>query len=123
MTEPATLRQADPIAVGDPVIASLEIDLDEQLNFRPGLIQLTAREIRAGETSWPLSATLTLTHADHGGIGMLELCDDRRLLARWRYTLARNPAALRFEREFNRLRDGLRSGSAPAPAVAATCPI
>ncbi|MDI6750756.1 MAG: ABC transporter ATP-binding protein [Rhodocyclaceae bacterium] len=123
MTDTATLRQTESAANADPVIASLEIDLDEQLNFRTSLIQLTASAIRAGEKVWPLSAALKLTHSDHGGIGTLELTDDRRLLARWRYTLARNPAALRFEREFNRLRDSLVSGTAPAPAIAATCPI
>lgn len=123
MTDTATLRQANPDADSDPILASLEIDLDEQLNFRPSLIQLTEHGIRAGDAFWPLVATLTLTHSDHGGIGTLELCDDQRLLARWRYTLARNPAALRFEREFNRLRDSLVSKTAPVPATAATCPI
>ncbi|WP_126445281.1 ABC transporter ATP-binding protein [Sulfuricystis multivorans] len=121
--ESATLRQPESPLQSAPVIATLEIDLDEQLNFRSGLIQLTALEIRAGEKVWPLSAALTLTHSDHGGIGTLELADGQRLLARWRYTLARNPAALKFEREFNRLRDSLASGMAPAPALAATCPI
>jgi len=107
----------------DPVIATFEIDLDAQMNFRASVIELTAHEIRAGGLSWPLSPDLTLTHSDHGGIGALELCDAHRLLARWRFTLARNPAALRFERAFNRLRDSLVSGQPPAPAPVATCPI
>ncbi len=123
MTDSATLRQTDPAVTTEPVIASLEIDLDERLHFTTRVIELTAHEIRDGTTTWPLSATLTLTHSDHGGIGTLELCDDQRRLARWRYTLARNPAALRFEREFNRLRDGVISGQAPQPPIVATCPI
>ncbi len=73
--------------------------------------------------TWPISAALTLVHHDHAGVGTLELLDDQRLLARWRYTLGRNPAALRFEREFNRQRDSLTAGRPPPPAVGTACPI
>jgi ATP-binding cassette subfamily B protein len=105
------------------VLATLEIDLDEHLDFRSSQLTLTDRHISAGNQSWPLAATLTLAHHDHAGIGTLELFDGRGLLTRWRYTLSHNPAALRFEREFNRLRDSCASGLPPPPAVAATCPI
>ena len=110
----------------EQLIAWLEIDLDDQLAFRPGLIALTNRRLLAfsgAKDSWTLSAALTLVHQDHAGVGTLELEDTSGRLARWRYTLGRNPAALRFEREFMRQRDSAASGLPSSPAVAATCPI
>jgi ATP-binding cassette subfamily B protein len=112
-----------PTTGSESTLATLEIDLDARLDFRPGMLSLDATHIRFGDQSWPLSAALSLAHHDHAGIGALELSDATGLLARWRYTLSRNPAALRFERAFNRQRDSLISGLPPAPAVAATCPI
>ncbi len=104
-------------------LATFEIDLDDRLDFRPGQLTLTERRIVAGDRAWDLSAGLNLNHHDHAGLGMLELTDATGRLALWRYTMARNPAALRFEREFNRRRDSIVSGLPPPPAVAAVCPI
>ena len=120
MTATDTLLQASRAATP---LATLEIDLDERLNFRPGLLELTGRELRHGGQSWPLSPALQLIHHDHAGVGTLELVDGKRQLARWRYTLGRNPAALKFERAFLRQRDSLASGLPPPAPVAATCPI
>ncbi len=123
MTATDTLLQAPPEHGAAPALATLEIDLDAQLDFRLSQIVLTQGRLSAGDQSWDLTPALTLAHYDHGGIGTLELFDDQQRLARWRYTLSRNPAALRFEREFNRQRDSIASGRPPPPAVAATCPI
>ena len=116
MTSSDTLLQASPIA-------ALEIDLDEALNFQLGQVVLTGQEIRQGDRAWPLTAHLNLVHHDHAGVGTLELTDGKQRLARWRYTLSRNPAALKFEREFLRQRDSLANGLPPPAPVAATCPI
>ncbi|MEW6292439.1 MAG: ABC transporter ATP-binding protein [Pseudomonadota bacterium] len=107
----------------EQTLATLEIDLDARLDFRLGLLRLTERRIHSGDQSWPLTADLTVAHHDHAGVGTLELFSAHGLLARWHYTLSRNPAALRFEREFNRQRDSLVSGQPPPPAIAAICPI
>jgi len=112
-----------PTASDENSIATLEIDLDDRLDFHTDQLSLTERQIRFGERAWPISADLTLAHHDHAGVGSLELFNATGRLARWRYTLSRNPAALRFEREFNRLRDSVATGIAPPPAVTATCPI
>jgi ATP-binding cassette subfamily B protein len=115
VTAPDTLLQ--------PPLASLDIDLDASLAYRNGQLVLTRDAISDGERSWPLTANLSLTHLDHAGIGTLELDDGRQRLARWRYTMGHNPAALRFEREFTRQRDSLVSRKEPPPAVAANCPL
>jgi len=102
---------AEPLPAPSP-IATLELDLDANLRFRPGKLLLTERKIVADGASWPLSPDLRLEHHDHAGVGALELHDAHGKLAIWRYTLGHHRTALRFEREFNRLRDGL-----PAAAV------
>jgi ATP-binding cassette subfamily B protein len=117
------------LVADERTLATLEIDLDGRLEFRDGLIVLTDRRLlaRTNEAAdweaWPLTAALTLTHHDHAGVGSLELDDGTRRLALWRYTLTHNPAALRFEREFNRQRDSVASGLPPAAPAAAICPI
>jgi ATP-binding cassette subfamily B protein len=116
VTASATLLQASPLA-------TLEIDLDDKLDFRLSQLTLTATHVSDGSRDWPLTPRLTLTHHDHAGVGTLELDDGERRLACWRYSMGRNPAALKFEREFNRQRDSLASGLPPPPLVAGTCPI
>ncbi|MEW6164560.1 MAG: ABC transporter ATP-binding protein [Pseudomonadota bacterium] len=117
MTAPAPARPP-----ADAIVAILDLDLDDTLAFRPGRLVLTGSHLRCGDAAWPLSADLRLDHHDHAGVGTLELADGTRRLARWRYTLGRHRAALRFEREFNRMRDGLPAASAeeeegPEPAA------
>ncbi len=112
-----------PLSAGETLLAWLELDLDATLNFRTSLVALTNQRILTATESWPLTATARLHHVDHAGVGMLELDDGQKILARWRYTLGRNPAALRFEREFNRQRDSQASGLPPPAPVAAACPI
>ena len=66
--------------------------------------------------SWPLRDGLTLRHADHAGVGTLELHDAQRRLAAWRYTLGANGQALRLVKQFERRLDEVRRGAAPAQA-------
>ena len=108
-----TESASPPLEAGERIVATLELDLDERLMFRAGQLVLTDRRILAGPDTWqawPLSAASRLHHHDHAGIGTLELASGTARLALWRYTLGRNHAALRFEREFNRLTDGFASG-------------
>jgi ATP-binding cassette subfamily B protein len=132
---PDTLPQAAPAAAlpaleaDERQIASFDLDIDDRLAFRSGQLILTDRRLlaRIGDaaewSAWPLAAALNLGHHDHAGLGTLELDDGGRRLARWRYTLGRNPAALRFEREFTRQRDSLVSGLPPPVLEAAICPL
>jgi ATP-binding cassette subfamily B protein len=58
---------------------------------------LLAFEPGAGAwTDFALAVGQSLKLSDHGGLAFLELFDASRRLARWRFTLACNPAAVRL---------------------------
>jgi len=112
---PPSLRPelAQLLAGGESVLAWLELDLDARLHFGRGAVVLTERRVLArapGETAWrdwPLRPQLSLRHADHAGVGSLELSDATARLAEWRYTLGHNVAALRLIRQFERQASGV----------------
>lgn len=99
------------------VLATLEVDIDAEMRFKTGALALTDRRLLAwldGHwTDWPLAEGMVLRHADHAGIGTLELLDRQARLALWRFTLAQQGAVLAFIARFERLQAG-----APAPAEA-----
>jgi ATP-binding cassette subfamily B protein len=114
----------------ESVLAAVEIDLDAQLRFRPGLLAVTEHRLlakapgEAGWNEWPLQPGLELVHHDHAGVGSLELHDRSGRLAHWRYTLGRNPAALRLIAQFAQQCDALVSGTpveAPELPVCDSC--
>ncbi|PKO34776.1 MAG: ABC transporter [Betaproteobacteria bacterium HGW-Betaproteobacteria-7] len=131
------------VHTGETIQAWLETDLDDRLNFAPGLLVLTERRLLTwpatdGNVSeWPLNAGWRLDHHDHAGVGTLELLDPAGRRACWRYTLGRNLAALRLITEFDLQRDSLSSGQpilrpsedvcpkckAPLPPGEDECPI
>jgi len=63
------------------VLATLEVDLDQQLRFVKGLVVLTNQRLLscAGTeqvwTSWDLQAGQKLLHHDHAGVGHIDLLD------------------------------------------------
>ncbi|MCB1978513.1 MAG: ABC transporter, partial [Burkholderiaceae bacterium] len=95
------------LASDENVRATLEVDLSETLQFASGLLVLSERRLLARNydgawREWTLAPGLGLRLVDHGGVGTLELHDDARRIALWRFTLAQNPAAQRLLREFER---------------------
>ena len=116
------------LAAGEKTQAWLEIDLDTRLQFAAGLVIVTDRRLLArapgnGEwQAWPLRAGLALNHHDHAGVGALELVDETGRLANWRYTLARNLAALRVINEFDLHRDSIVSGQPVLRSTDDICP-
>ena len=119
------------LASDENVLASLQVDLDAQARFAPGLLVLTDRRLLAcgaSDTSsspwsgWPLDDGLVLRQAEHAGIGLLELNDPRQRLERWRYTLAQQTQALRLLAAFERLQRSRAEGAAIAGPEAALCP-
>lgn len=103
---------------GENVLATLLVDLTEQLNFAESEIFLTSTRlmVRKGAgtwDSWPLAEDLTLKHQDHAGVGSLELLGPGERLARWNFTLKQNAAALKLLEQFEQLRlSMLRTGEA-----------
>ncbi|KAB2923858.1 MAG: ABC transporter ATP-binding protein [Dechloromonas sp.] len=116
------------LSAGETVQAWLETDLDDRLNFSQGLVLLTEGRLLAWTSStaaaeeWSLAAGLRLDHHDHAGVGTLELFDAAGRLACWRYTLARNLAALRLIGEFDLQRDSVASGQPVARPSEDFCP-
>eukprot|EP01031_Cornospumella_fuschlensis_P006617 gene6617-8229_t len=110
---PQTAALQGRLLAGENVVATLEVDLDAQARFAQGLIALTNSRLLAFDPaagSWaehPLAPGQSLKLSDHGGLAFMELFDARQRLARWRFTLAGNPAAVRlvdaFDREVQRL--------------------
>jgi ATP-binding cassette subfamily B protein len=94
------------LADDETLLSWVEIDLDQRLKFQPGLVAATDRRLLArnsadnGWESWVYGPQLTLSLTDHAGAAVLELHDDAARLAVWRFTLARNPAALRLLAQF-----------------------
>ncbi|MFG6432772.1 ABC transporter ATP-binding protein [Roseateles sp. LYH14W] len=110
---PQTAALQGRLLAGENVVATLEVDLDAHGQFAQGLIALTNARLLAFEPAsgtWSdhrLEPGQTLKLSDHGGLAFLELFSADKRLARWRFTLACNPAAVRlvdaFEREQQRL--------------------
>ena len=116
----------------ETLLVALELDLDEKLHFRRGLLLLSDRRLLACPADpsatwqeWPLRAGLSLQHHDHAGIGTLELLDSTgapRRLAHWRYTLEQNVAALRLIEKFDKQLQIVLSGRPQEAEEVVACP-
>ena len=114
--DPVGTRQGEIEAVSDAlksrlttaenVLATLAVDLDNELRFSSGLVALTdhrllARDATGAWREWPLSEPGIALHLiDHAGIGTLELQGAQGQLARWHYTLEQQASALRLLKLF-----------------------
>ncbi|MBS4099031.1 MAG: ABC transporter ATP-binding protein [Sulfuricella sp.] len=118
----------DRLEAGEEILAWMELDLDERLQFTHGLVVATDRRLLArapdGDAwnQWGYRAGLELLHSDHAGVGTLELRDADARLARWRHTLAMNLAALRLVSQFELQVAAFVSGEPVAPTVEGICP-
>ncbi|MEK8032256.1 ABC transporter ATP-binding protein [Ideonella sp. DXS29W] len=125
---PPAAPVAAPLDAGDNVLASLQVDLDENLRFADGQLVLSERALfaRLGPTApwqrYELSPELTLRHHDHAGVGTLEMADAQRLLVRWRFTLGANVQALRLVKRFEQLQQARAQGVAPEGDDPTRCP-
>lgn len=116
------------LGTDETVLAVLETDLDARLHFAPGVVCLTDRRLLAVEGpevgAWTLTPERSLSLGDHAGLATLALQSPDGTLARWRFTLACNPAALRLLRQLDDLRARQRAGAGSVTAVdeEARCP-
>ncbi len=142
MTHEASLTQSsdslpqawrDEIAAfaekGESVSAWLEIDLDDRLNFVPGIMLLTRHGLRAkskNQATWQsfeYRPGLELQRSDHAGVGRLTLTDATGRLGYWLYTLKHNNAAMRLASSFEK-QCGAFLGESPEPIdEEALCPV
>jgi ATP-binding cassette, subfamily B, bacterial len=116
-----------PLSPGETPLAQLALDLDAQLCFVAGELVLTGERLlsRSGDGPWqtfPLQPELTLRHADHAGVGTLELCSATERLVRWRFTLAVNVQALRLVKRFEQLQAARIQGCAIEGEDPTRCP-
>jgi len=106
-SEEASAALESRLIPAENVLATLPVDLDEELRFASGLLALTDRRLLVRNpggawSEWALPAAgLELQLSDHAGIGTLDLLDDKGRLARWRYTLAQQAAALKVQKLFD----------------------
>ncbi|MFT4195384.1 ABC transporter ATP-binding protein [Ottowia sp.] len=111
-----------PLRPSENVLGSLEVDLNRHLRFAHGTILITDQRLitrfpdETGWHAWGLRADLSLAHHDHAGVGTLALRDANGELAVWRYTLGRNPAALKLLGQFEQALAAATGGpAAPLP--------
>ncbi|MES2888471.1 MAG: ABC transporter ATP-binding protein [Pseudomonadota bacterium] len=104
-------QQHAPLAPDETVLASVGLDVDDQLHFGQGALVLTqwrllALPVRppgaaaAAWAGWSLTPKLAVRLSDHAGVSTFELHDHQRRLGLWRFTLGRNVAALRLVKQF-----------------------
>ncbi|MEC5396226.1 cyanophycin metabolism-associated ABC transporter [Uliginosibacterium sp. H1] len=112
-------RMAARLGAAENVLACCEVDLDIRLRFAAGIVVLTESRLLSADDKgewqeWPLRPGLRLDHHDHAGVGTLELLDVTAAqpvrLVYWRYTLNQNPAALRLQRQFQRVMMAVQAG-------------
>jgi ATP-binding cassette subfamily B protein len=116
-----------PLDAQENVLAQLSVDLDEQLRFAQGQLLLTDRRLLwcGADGRWQdraLAEGQSLQHADHAGVGTLELSTATERLARWRFTLAANVQALRLVKRFEQLQEARAHGHAPEGDDPTRCP-
>ncbi len=117
------------LAVAENVLVTLTVDLDDQLSFASAIVALTDRRLiafdpRAASSEqwreWPLTdEALELRVSDHAGVGTLDLVGASGRLARWRYTLAGQVAALRLMKLFGQRTAGSVAKETPESAESA----
>lgn len=119
-----TLELMRRLAPNEVLIASLALDLDDDLHYASGVLAITPTRLLVQNprdqrwSEYAINSNLTLDYGDHAGVATLELRDADCTLSRWHFTLQQHRAGRRLIEDFNRIRDGrLRD-----PSLETTCP-
>lgn len=128
------------LGAGETALTWFEPDLDEGLQYTPGLVVLTgqrvlslqwkAREPRNGAPpksmeSWRIGAQASMRMREQAGIGTLELRDAGGLVASWRFTAARSTGARRVAEQVEAVARGapLKAAGERKHRVEALCEV
>ena len=110
------------LAPEENALATLEVDLDEQLRFTKRVLTLTTHRLVFTDREWVLNKSLALRLSDHAGVGTLELQDGETRLAVWHFTLGVQFQANRLVDQFERAQAALAGQALPVEEDAAQCP-
>ena len=114
-----------PLNPQETVLARLVVDLDAQGRFASRQLVLTTQALWSQDTGdWQrldLKTGMRLRHTDLAGVASLDLLNEQGMQARWRFTLAHNPTALRLQRAFDQALLHLHSPE-PLTDDSARCP-
>ncbi len=122
------LRAAPEPRLGnsETIQARLEINLDRKLDFSHSLLiatNLRLLHLIGQEThEFPYRSGMAFKRHDHGGVGRIELFEDRRLTARWFYTLSCNVQAIGFVKQLEQQLNQFLTGIAIAEEAPELCP-
>ncbi len=113
------------LMVGEQIEAWMKLDLDQSLQFMPGLVLVTSRRLmvcsgQQGWQSWNHEQKFSLDFNDHAGVGTLVLSEhqadgSQNLLTSWRYTLACAAGVTRLINIYDKYREAALSGVAATP--------
>ena len=142
-TSPPTLSMASPmnnlpqvwaqeltlqLKQDEIVLSAVETDLDAGLRFERGLIVVTNQRLLSKAPneqnwlSWSYTHGIQMRHHDHAGVGHLELLDEARLLAHWRFTLGQNLLIIRLMDSFREQLEVHLTGKTPERVEQNICP-
>jgi ATP-binding cassette, subfamily B, bacterial len=98
------------LTAGEGIVAWLELDLDQRLNFAESLLVLTNRQLltvtQQGLTNDPIEAGLRLQLSDEKSVAQLELVDQRQKHRGWYFTTGKHAAASRFITKYEAVQAG-----------------
>ncbi len=110
----------------EAILARLEINLDSKLDFSDSLLIATNQRLLhlIGQEmhEFPYRSGMAFKRHDHGGVGRIELFEDRRLTARWFYTLSCNVQAIGFVKQLEQQLNQFLTGIAIAEEAPELCP-
>ena len=110
------------LSSNENVLAALEVDLDSRLCFTSGLLVATQERLLSWSLpqgarpedvddlkasafhleTFSIEGQARLKHIDFAGVGTLELVNEERCLAKWRFTLANNVRAVALQLAWSR---------------------
>jgi ATP-binding cassette subfamily B protein len=116
------------LAPQERVLAFIETNLDERLNFARHLLLLTEQRLLSLSSpsmefhEFHLTQGISLRRSDHAGVGRLECFAGEKRQMHWSYTMAHDADATRLTQRFEQALDSRLTGREIEDAPAIICP-